>query len=138
MPTATENGQPAPPELKKEPLQKGACTERALETGKILHVYQHSIFLLWVDHLATGCVRASNYFQCRTVNLLLISNFTFTQVVGLEYRSSHCFGRHLFTITGSKRELFHHGPGDWIGRICMHYLGAWEIVFRSFPALLIS
>ena len=140
MATATENGTAAPPEpLKKEPLQKEPLQKEPSKL-EILHVYQHSNFFYWWIIWAYGFVCALlTYFNGRTVNLfadkqLYVHSSAWVGISFVALLLVVIFFTN-YRVKGANSFIMVLGIG--LVAFAMHYLGAWEIVFRSFPALLI-
>ncbi len=139
---ATENGAAAPPEsAKKEALPKEPSPKEP-EPAKlqVLHVYQHSNFLYWWIVWAYGFICALlTYFADHTVNLFgdkqlyvhpsawVGISFVALLLVVIFFTNYRVKGSNSFIMVLALAVL----------AFIMHYLGAWEIIFRSFPALLI-
>jgi hypothetical protein len=145
MTAATENGTAAPPEsLQKEPPHKETLQKEPVQKEpaklEILHVYQHSNFFYWWIIWAYGFVCSLlTYFNGRTVNLFADKqlyvhssawvgiSFVALLLVVIFFTNYRVKGANSFIMV----------LGIALVALAMHYLGAWEIIFRSFPALLI-
>src|SRR5260370_19610113 len=150
MAAATENGTAAPPEsLQKESLQKEPSHKEALQKEpvqkepaklEILHVYQHSNFFYWWIIWVYGFVCSLlTYFNGRTVNLfadkqLYVHSSAWVGISFVALLLVVIFFTN-YRVKGANSFIMVLGIG--LVAFAMHYLGAWEIVFRSFPALLI-
>jgi hypothetical protein len=145
MAAATENGTAAPPEpLQKEPSHKEALPKEPVQKEpaklEILHVYQHSNFFYWWIIWAYGFVCSLlTYFNGRTVNLFADKqlyvhssawvgiSFVALLLVVIFFTNYRVKGANSFIMV----------LGIALVALAMHLLGAWEIIFNSFPALLI-
>ncbi len=145
MAAATENGTAAPPEhLQKEPLQKAPLQKEPLQKEptklEVLHVYQHSNFFYWWVVWAYGFFCALlTYFNGRTVNLfadkqLYVHSSAWVGISFVALLLIVIFFTN-YRVKGANSFIMVMGIG--LVAFAMHYLGAWEIIFRSFPALLI-
>ena len=155
MAAATENGTAAPPEslqkesLQKEPSHKEPSHKEALQKEpvqkepaklEILHVYQHSNFFYWWIIWVYGFVCSLlTYFNGRTVNLfadkqLYVHSSAWVGISFVALLLVVIFFTN-YRVKGANSFIMVLGIG--LAAFAMHYLGAWEIVFRSFPALLI-
>ncbi len=142
MAAATQNGAaaaPAPPHAEPEPAQKEP-SQKAQAKLQVLRVYQHSNFLYWWIVWAYGFFCALlTFFNGRTVNLFADKDlyvhasawvgisFVALLLVVIFFTNYRVKGANSFIMI----------LGISLAALAMHYVGAWEIIFRSFPALLI-
>jgi len=149
MAAATENGTAAPQEtLQKEPSKEAAQKEAAhkeavqkeLAKLEILHVYQHSNFFYWWVIWAYGFFCALlTYFDGRTVNLFADKQLYVhsSAWVGISFVALLLIVTFFTNYRVKGANSFIMVLGIALVALAMHYLGAWEIIFHSFPALLI-
>jgi hypothetical protein len=144
MAAATQNGTAAPPgalqkEPSKEPVQKGPV-QNAQAKLEILHVYQHSNFFYWWVVWAYGFFCALlTYFNGRTAKLfgdkeLYIHSSAW---VGISFVALLLIVIFFTNYRVKGANSFIMVLGIALAAVAMHYLGIWEIIFNSFPALLI-
>jgi hypothetical protein len=144
MTAATENGTAAPPESlqkepSKEPLQKEPL-QKAQARLEILHVYQHSNFFYWWIVWAYGFLCALlTYLNGRTVNLFADKQLYVhsSAWVGISFVALLLIVTFFTNYRVKGANSFIMVLGIALVALAMHYLGAWEIIFNSFPALLI-
>jgi hypothetical protein len=149
MAAATENGTAAPAgalqkepstePLQKEPVQKEPV-QKAQAKLEILHVYQHSNFFYWWVVWAYGFFCALlTYFNGRTTKLfgdkeLYVHSSAW---VGISFVALLLIVTFFTNYRVKGANSFIMVLGIAVAAFVMHYLGAWEIIFNSFPALLI-
>jgi hypothetical protein len=144
MAAATENGTAAPPgDLQKEPPKEPLQTE-PLHKGparlEILHVYQHSNFFYWWIVWAYGFLCALlTYFNGRTANLFAGKELYVhsSAWVGISFVALLLIVTFFTNYRVKGANSFIMILGIALAAFVMHYLGAWEIIFESIPALLI-
>jgi hypothetical protein len=144
MAAATENGTAAPPgDLQKEPSKEPLQTE-PLQKGQarleVLHVYQHSNFFYWWIVWAYGFFCALlTYFNGRTANLFAGKELYVhsSAWVGISFVALLLIVTFFTNYRVKGANSFIMILGIALAAFIMHYLGAWEIIFESFPALLI-
>jgi hypothetical protein len=140
MAAATENGTAAPPEApQKEPLQKEPLRKEHTKL-QILHVYQHSNFFYWWIVWAYGFFCAFlTFINGRTVNLFADKQLYVhsSAWVGISFVAVLLIVTFFtnYRVKGANSFIMILGIG--IIAFAMHYLGAWELIFHAFPALLI-
>ena len=137
MATAVENGTAAPP----EPAQKAQePPQKAQAKLEVLRVYQHSNFLYWWVVWAYGFFCAFlTYFNGRTVNLFADKELYVhsSAWVGISFVALLLIVIFFTNYRVKGANSFIMVLGICLAAFIMHYLGAWEIVFHAFPALLI-
>jgi hypothetical protein len=135
MAATTENGTAAAPgPLEKEPVQKEPAK---LE---ILQIYHHSNFFYWWVVWAYGFVCALlTYLNGRTMNLFPGKQLYVHESawVGISFVALLLIVTFFTNYRVKGANSFIMVLGIALIALVMHLLGAWEIVFESFTALLI-
>jgi len=155
MAAVTENGTaPLPDPVQKEPAQKESVQKESLqkeplpkeppqkehEKLQILHVYQHSNFFYWWVVWAYGFLCALlTYFDGHTVNLFADKQLYVhsSAWVGISYVALLLVVIFFtnYRVKGANSFIMVLAIG--LVAFIMHYLGAWELIFHAFPALLV-
>jgi hypothetical protein len=154
MAAATENGTAAPPEsVQKEPSKEGAQREAAqreavqkeavqkeLAKLEVLHVYQHSNFFYWWVVWAYGFFCAIlTYFNGHTVPFFADRQLYVhsSAWVGISFVALLLIVTFFTNYRVKGANSFIMVLGIALVALAMHLLGAWEVIFNLFPALLI-
>jgi hypothetical protein len=129
-----ENGSAAPP----EPARK--AQEKPDPKSQILRVYQHSNFFYWWIVWAYGFICGLlTYFDGRTAELfegkkLYVHSSAWVGISFVALLLIVIFFTN-YRVKGANSVILILGLG--FGSLAMYYAGAWGVIFRVFPALLI-